>query len=311
VSVVRVEDELSRHATNQETVVTIGVFDGVHLGHRHLMERVKKRARETERLSGVVTFHPHPRRVLSEHTRLPYLTGLAERERLIHEQGIDLVVPLTFTHLLAGLSAREFMMLLRKYLNVRGLVIGPDFAMGRGRAGDAAALTVLGQERGFGVEVVPPLELEGRVVSSTAIRKSLAEGDMATANKLLARPFRIRGSIEKGVGRGRTIGIPTANVVVDIHLALPPDGVYVTRAYVDTQTYPSITNIGRRPTFDNGERTIEVHILDFEGDLYRQELAIDVIERVRPEMRFGSAGELKAQIERDIEKARQVLGEKK
>lgn len=310
MSVVRVEDELARHATNQETVVTIGVFDGVHLGHRHLMERVKTWARDKGRLSGVVTFHPHPRRVLSQHARLPYLTDLAERERLIREQGIDLVVPLTFTHLLAGLSAREFMMLLRKYLNVRGVVIGPDFAMGRQRVGDAAALTVLGQERGFDVEVVPPLELEGRVVSSTAIRKSLADGDMGVANKLLGRPFRIRGLVEKGVGRGRTIGIPTANLVVDPHLALPPDGVYVTRAYLGGKPHTSITNIGRRPTFDDGERTIEVHILDFDGDLYRQELTVDVIERVRPEIRFAGAGELKAQIGRDIQRARQVLGEK-
>jgi riboflavin kinase/FMN adenylyltransferase len=223
---------------------------------------------------------------------------------------VDLVVPLTFTTKLAALSAREFVLYLKKYLRMRGLVIGPNFALGRGREGNAAVLQALGRELDFTVEVVKPLTVEGSLVSSTAVRQALAKGDMNTVSRLLGRHFSLSGPVVGGAERGHHIlGFPTANIEVEPEQALPEDGVYATLGHVGGKVYQSVTNIGVKPTFGKGERTIEAHILDFSGELYGQKLTIELVERLRAEAKFAGPEELAAQIKQDVEQAKMVLKE--
>ena len=304
---MRAEDELRGFTPQRETVLTIGVFDGVHLGHQRLIDSLKREAATRDYLPGVVTFCPHPQQVLSPRTSLPQLTTLEERLRLIRELGIDLVVPLSFDQELAQLSARHFVALLQAHLKMRGLVIGPDFALGRNREGDVFSLHDLGKEVGFWVDVVSPGIINGDVVSSTAIRQALAKGDVAKANRLLGRSFALSGQVTHGDERGKQLGFPTANLTVPTIQALPEDGVYATRAYLGSHTYASVTNIGKRPTFGEGDRTVEVYLIGFNGVAYGKEIKIEIIERLRDEKRFPTPEDLKAQINRDVEKAMSIL----
>jgi riboflavin kinase/FMN adenylyltransferase len=304
---VQLISELSSFTPERETLLTIGVFDGVHLGHRHLISRLTRRATEGNFLSGVVTFNSNPKAVLSPKTKLARLTTLEGRVALLKNLGVDLVVPLTFTKEVAALSAREFVLYLKRYLKMRGLVIGPNFALGRGREGNVAALQSLGQELGFTVEVVRPLAVENTLVSSTAVRTALAHGDMKTATKLLGRYFSLSGPVAGGFARGHVLGFPTANLQLEPEQAIPEDGVYATLAHIGDKVYQSVTNIGVRPTFGKSDRTVEVHILGFEADLYGWELTIELVERLRAEMKFASPGELAAQIKQDVEQARSIL----
>jgi len=299
-----IEKELAEAAPQRETALTIGVFDGVHLGHLYLIEKLKQKATSENLLSGVVTFRHHPRLVLSPETNLTYLTSLSERIRLLRSLGVELIVTLSFTSELAQLRAREFVALLGRYLTMHVLVIGQDFALGRGREGSISNLQALAEELNFSVEVVPPRVWRGEVVSSTAIRQALTRGDMRRASELLGRRFRLAGQVVRGDERGKPLGFPTANIVPDPEQALPADGVYVTLAFLGQKVYRSVTNIGVRPTFDGGQRLVEVHLLDFEGELYGQELEIELVERLRGEIRFASAEELKAQIMSDVERTR-------
>jgi riboflavin kinase/FMN adenylyltransferase len=304
---MQIEAELAGFTPRQETVLTIGVLDGVHLGHQELIGYLRRQALLRDYLPGVVTFRNHPLDVLSPHTHLPRLTSLEERTRLLQGLGVELIVPLSFTPELAQLSARDFVALLQKHLKMRGLVIGPDFALGRGREGDISALHSLGKERGFWVDVIPPKVINGEVVSSTSIRQALAKGDTAKVKRLLGRTHALIGQVGHGAERGRQLGFPTANLEINSSQALPRDGVYATRANVAGHSYPSVTNIGTRPTFGEGERTVEVYLLDFEGTLYSQELRVELIERLRAEKRFSHPEDLKAQISRDVERARSIL----
>jgi riboflavin kinase/FMN adenylyltransferase len=302
-----IEEELARVAPNRETALTIGVFDGVHLGHQYLIQNLRQTAATENLLSGVVTFRHHPRLVLYPEVKLTYLTSLSERIRLLTDLGVELVVALSFSLELAQLGVREFVSLLQRHLKMRALVIGPDFALGRGREGDASALQALGQELNFMVEVVPAKLWQGEAVSSTAIRLALSQGDPRKVSQLLGRRFRLGGKVIKGDERGKVLGFPTANIAPDPEEALPADGVYATRAFVGQAVYKAVTNIGIRPTFGGGQRLIEVYLLDFEGDLYGQELEIELVECLRGEIRFASVEELKAQIVRDVEGARALL----
>jgi riboflavin kinase/FMN adenylyltransferase len=304
---VQLISELSAFTPERETLLTIGVFDGVHLGHRHLIRKLTQRAAEGNLLSGVVTFNSNPKAVLSPRTKLARLTTLEERASLLKSLGVDLVIPLTFTAEVAALSAREFVLYLKKYLKMRGLVIGPNFALGRGREGNAAALQSLGQELGFTVEVVKPLMVEGSLVSSTAVREALARGDMKTITKLLVRYFSLSGPVAAGVERGHILGFPTANIQLDPEQAMPEEGVYATLAHIGEKVYQSVTNIGVKPTFGKGERTVEVHILGFSGDLYGRRLTIELVERLRAEIKFAGPEELSAQIKKDVEQAKTIL----
>jgi riboflavin kinase/FMN adenylyltransferase len=300
------EKELAGLSPDKDMLLTIGVFDGVHLGHKYLISRLKELALKEGLASGVVTFRQHPEEVMSK-TKLPFLTDLKQRIALLKGEGVDAVIPLSFTPELAKLSAREFISLLQKNLRMRGLVVGPDFALGRNREGNTEALRRLGEEMGFSITVVPPVKIGGEVVSSTAIRQALAKGDMQRVQRLAGRPFRLQGRVVPGVGRGVKLGFPTANLEIEPEQALPPDGVYVSRTHLDSQSYPSVTNIGRRPTFDSNERLVEAYLLDYDGDLYGRELKIDILERLRGEKKFNTPEELKKQMAQDVERGRKWL----
>jgi len=306
-----VKEELAKYKPEKDTLLTIGVFDGVHLGHKHLISELKERARKQNLMSGVVTFRRHPQDVLSPKTRLPYLTDLEQRVNLLKNEGVEVVVALSFTPELAKLGVREFVSLLKEYLRMRGLVVGPDFALGRNRGGDVNTLRTLGKEINFSVAVVSPVMINGGVVSSTAIRKALADGNMKKVHNLIGRLFSLHGRVVSGTGRGRELGFPTANLGVSPGQALPADGVYATRAYISDKTYQSVTSIGTRPTFDGKERVVEVYILDYNGNLYGQELKIDVVERLRGEERFKTVDELKKKMAEDVKQGRAVLNSKK
>ena len=302
-----VEEELSKSVPEGNTALTIGVLDGVHIGHQALITKLKEKAAAQELMSGVVTFQHHPRLVFSPQSKITALTSLQERIRLLKNLGVAHVVTLSFTPDLSQLSAREFIVLIKRYLKMRALVIGPDFAMGKGREGDAQALTALGEELDFTVEVVPPVVWNGKVVSSTAIRGALSRGDVSKANELLGRRFALTGQVSKGDGRGRSLGFPTANLIADRNQALPADGVYAARVFYSGMTYQAVINIGLRPTFDGHHRLVEAHILDFTGDLYGRDITIELVGQLRGEEKFPSAEELKAQIIRDVAQAKSLL----
>ena len=305
---MQVEDELAQFSPPKETLLTIGVFDGVHLGHKFLISRVVNLAARQNLLSCVITFRQHPRDLLSPKTKLLYLCTVPERIQLLKNEGVDIVAALTFNRELAKLSARDFVILLQKHLKMRCMVIGPDFSLGRNREGNADTLRALGTELGFSVTIVAPKIINGEVASSTAIRQALADGNMEKVMRLLGRPFSLQGKVTRGENRGTILGFPTINLSVNSKMAIPPDGVYVTRAYVDGKKYQAMTNIGRRPTFgENNERTIESFILNYHQDIYGKEVTIEIIQRLREEKHFDSVEELKKQIAEDVKRGTAIL----
>lgn len=304
---MQVEEELAHVSSAKDTILTIGVFDGVHLGHQSLLSELKKQARQRNCLSGVITFKQHPQEVLSPQARLPLLTGIKEKAALLKGEGIDIVVTLSFTRELSQLRARDFLSLMIKHLRMKGLVIGTDFALGKDKDGNIGNLQELGQELGFTVTVVPPVKINGEVVSSTVIRKALASGDMQKVRKLMGHYPSVMGEVIPGEHRGTGLGFPTANIDADARRALPPDGVYATRAHINGKIYDSMTNVGSRPTFGAGKRLIEIYILDYKDDLYHHEIQVDFIDRLRDEKQFSNAEELKKQIAKDIKRGRAIL----
>jgi riboflavin kinase/FMN adenylyltransferase len=301
------EEELTAFSPEKDTLLTIGVFDGVHLGHQRLISELLKRAEQRHLLAGVVTFRQHPEDILAPGKSLPFLTDIKTRITLLQDEGIRFIVPLSFTKRLAGLAARQFIALLQKRLRMRGLVIGPDFALGRQREGNIEALRKLGKEMGFSLTIVPPLEINGEIVSSTAIRKAMADGDMKKVRELTGRYFSLHGKVVTGAGRGESLGFPTANLDVNSGQALPPDGVYAGLAHANGKTYRSMTNIGYDPTFGDNERTVEAYLVDYSGDLYGHELSVDFIARLRDEKKFKNAEELRKQVAEDIKMGRNIL----
>jgi len=306
----QIEKALAKLTPPRETLLSIGVFDGVHLGHQHLISHLLASARQRNLMSGAITFDRHPQTVLSPRHPLPWLNNLEDKISFLRRLGVELVAVLPFTQELAKISAGNFAQLLKKYLKMRGLVIGPDFALGKDREGDASTLKALGEEMGFTVEVIPPFVLNGIAVSSTAIREALAHGDVKQVQELAGRPFSLSSQVIPASGRGRKLGFPTANLDIKPEQALPSDGIYATIAYINHEPLPSVTNIGLRPTFGGDRRWVEVYLIDYRGQLYGQKLKIDFVDRLRDERRFENAEELKAQIRKDIEQARLVLTNK-
>ena len=307
---MQVEKELARVRPQQEMLLSIGVFDGVHLGHQRLLAHLRDEARSKNRLSGVVTFKSHPEVVLGGENKLLWLNDLETRISLLRNLGIDIVVALPFSSELSRLTARRFVQLLKEHLKMRGLIIGPDFALGRNREGNSEKLQILGEEMGFSVEVIPAVVIDGYVVSSSTIRQALARGDMKKVEKFIGRLFSLSGQVVSGDKRGRSLGFPTANLDLRPEQALPGDGVYATITHTDDDSLPSVTNIGVRPTFGGNQRLVETYILDFEGDLLGQKLTIDLVDKLRDEERFDTVEELKAQMIKDVAQSRQILNER-
>ena len=300
--------ELQRVSPGRASAVTVGVFDGVHRGHQHLVAVLLEQARREQLAAVAVTFNPHPRTVIQPGTVVTYLTSLEERVELLQGLGLDAVAVVPFSSETAQLSAADFCRLLTEELEMKLLVVGTDFGLGRNREGTPDALRPLGREMGFRVEVAPLLAEDGEKVGSSSVRLALAEGDVRRVARLLGRPFSLRGPVVGGDGRGRDLGFPTANIGLGLDRALPAYGIYVTRAYVRENSHQSCTSIGVRPTFDGGRNaTVETYIIDFDEDIYGQEIRIDLLERLRAEIRFDEVGALIAQMHRDIEDTREYF----
>lgn len=302
--------DLSSFQPDRGIALTIGVFDGVHLGHQHLIREVVRRARAAGRQAAVITFYPHPRLVLQPDMEPAYLTSLDDRVRLISALGVDLVATIRFTKDLAQLTPAEFLDLVTSHLKLEELVIGHDFALGKNRTGTLGNLQQLGRDRGFAVHGVGPFHVAGLTVSSTLIRQAIHHGDMEAAARYLGRYVAIEGEVIQGDQRGRTIGFPTANLTLPPKRIQPKTGIYVTETVVAGRTHGSVTNVGYRPTVNNRGFLIEANIFDFSGDLYGQTIRVDLIHRLRGEEKFNSLAELTAAIARDADQAREFLRNK-
>lgn len=304
-------DDLTKANLRQETILTIGAFDGVHRGHQALIGQVVARARGTDRLAALITFHPHPVVVLAPDRAPPYLTTPGEKVALLEGLGIDLVVLLPFDRGAAALPAREFMDSVCRYLRARELWVGADFALGRNREGDVSRLRELGQEFGFEVHAVEPVQGDEAVISSSRIRALLREGRVEEAARLLGRYPSLSGEVVVGAQRGRTLGFPTANLEVRRERAVPADGVYAVFATLGTERYPAVANVGVRPSFDNGKRIVETHIFDFARDIYGCDLVVEFVARLRDERRFEDIDDLVDQIAQDGAIGRRILDSKR
>ena len=290
------------------TVVAIGVFDGVHLGHRSVLERAVRTARERDALAVVVTFDPHPAKVVGRPVP-PVLTNLHRRAQLFAELGIDRMFVLQFTREISEWSPEEFVhRLLVDALHATHVIVGENFRFGHKQAGDVTVLRDLGEEGGFTVEAVPLLAGDSEPVSSTWIRGRIAEGDVAAAGRGLGRLYAVEGTVVRGDGRGRGLGYPTANVEAAEDSAVPADGVYVgwlVRA--DRTRLPAAISVGTNPTFDGTERRVEAYALDVDIDLYGEHVAIEFVDRLRGMVRFDSVDDLLVQMAQDVADTRRVL----
>lgn len=300
-----VRDDLRRAATSGAHALVLGVFDGVHRGHQLLVERLRTEAATRSLGSGIVTFHPAPITVLRPDIPFHYLTSLETRIELLRKTGVDFVSVVQFTTEVAQVSAEDFARMLVEDARMKLLLMGSDFAFGRGREGTVERLTEIGDSLGFEVVPIDLLESDEERVSSTRVREALVDGRMEDVSSLLGRPYSLRGPVLHGDERGRTIGFPTLNLGISADFTLPPNGVYVSRCEIAGGTYESCTNIGTNPTFLDGQQhRIETHLLDFEGDLYDRVAKVDLLRRLRSEVKFNGPGELVAQIRRDVEATR-------
>jgi riboflavin kinase/FMN adenylyltransferase len=292
-----------RQSSLGAAVVTIGSFDGVHAGHQYLINRLHAGGAELGAETAVVTFEPHPRCVL-EPARCPAsLTTLDEKLALFESLNVDHGIALAFTPEFARLTAAEFMERLANAMSVRRIVCGPDFGFGFRRGGNPEWL----REQGYDVEVVSPLELDGTELHSSEIRRLLEAGEIPRANRLLGRPFMLSGTVEHGAQIGRGLGYPTANLAVQLNKLVPGTGIYAVRVKSPFGEHGGALNIGHRPTFGGGRLTIEVYLLDFEGDLYGKQLQVSFVQRLRDEEKYESSAELAAAIARDVEETRRIL----
>ena len=290
------------------TWLTIGVFDGVHRGHQAILRQLVEGAHSAGSPAAVLTFARHPAEVLG-HRDLKCLTTSEERAELLGQLGVDAVISHPFDEHVAALSAAEFMRPVKERLGLSRLLIGYDFALGRGREGNASRLAEIGREMGYTVQVVEAVSDESGLISSTVIRKLVSVGDVADAAKMLGHSYSITGRVIHGTARGRVIGYPTANVEVPPGKLIPAFGIYACWAEVDGERYPAAISIGIRPTFDDDQRDVrvEAYLLDHESDLYEKTVKLEFVQRLRDEMKFPSVEALIAQIESDVAAVRSIL----
>lgn len=302
-------DSLQAIRLSQPAQVTIGVFDGVHVGHQHLIRELVARARASGHVTVVLTFFPHPAAVLRGITGRYYLTTPEIRAEQLKRLGVDVVITQHFNDDFRHIRAADYVDLLCQQIPMRELWVGERFALGYQREGTVSFLRELGARYGYTVHELELVTGEDQeAISSTRIRELLEAGDVKAAGDLLGRPFVVRGEVVQGDQRGRTIGFPTANLSIWDEQLLPPFGVYAGYASFDGSTYPCVTNLGVRPTFEGSQLRVESHLIDFAGNLYGKMLTVSFVERLRGEIKFPSIDALVAQIEEDVTVGRSVLG---
>lgn len=293
-----------------DSIVTIGVFDGVHLGHQSLIKRLVEQARESDCKSVLITFHPHPDKVLGDANERYYLTTPERRAELVLGLGVDIVITLPFDAEFRRLPAADFVRQLVTNLRIKELWVGTDFALGFRREGDIRFLKSQGELHGFEVmafELITARKSDV-LIRSSKVRELVRRGEVLKAKDLLGRAYSLSGPVVKGEQRGRTIGIATANVAVWSEQIVPANGVYATRAILDDVTYMAATNIGFRPTFSGAAVTVEAHLLDFDRNVYGENLELRFEKRLREERKFAGLDELIVQIHKDIAETKRLLG---
>lgn len=303
--VFRSIEEITEKLPN--AVVTIGNFDGVHLGHREIFRRVRREAAALGGVSLVISFAPHPLKVLGVKKDFRLINTYAEKELLMEASGIDYLLTIPFTAEFAAISAEQFVRdILVGTIGVRKLIIGYDYAFGKNRQGDVAMLRRMGDELGFAVDVLEPIASGGLVYSSTAVRRMIAEGDVRGVVRLIGRHFSVGGTVVHGRQRGKGLGFPTANLQTDKEL-IPKPGVYAVKVKVGDATFDGACNIGDNPTFGNGSLSIEVFIFDFDGDIYGRDVRLYFVDRIRDEVTFPNPEALREAISRDVARCREIL----
>jgi len=297
---------LANAAPDRETALTLGVFDGVHLGHCHLLKLLVQLTKPPL-IPLVLTFSNHPITVLRPGTFVGNITTPEQKVGLLKAQGIEAVVSLEFTEELSQISAHDFVSILFDSLGMRGLVVGPDTALGRNREGDLDFLKKCGDEMGFWLESAEPFSLDGSPVKSRLIRSSISQGDVAGSAKMLGRKYSVTSEVITGDQRGREMGFPTANLKMDYQTLLPNDGIYATWAVIDGVRYPSATSIGIRPTFNLTERLVEAHLIDFNQDIYGKQLGVEFVSKLRDQEKFSGMDELIEKMNQDVADSRAIL----
>lgn len=291
----------------KDTVVAIGIFDGVHIGHRRIISAAIREARRGRKESVIITFDPHPLKILKPHVSVPSIMSTSHRLRFISALGADRCRVIKFNRRFSGLTPRDFAgKVLAGRFRASKVFIGSNFVFGKGNAGDASSLKELGREYGFEVKVVPMVKVGGEVVSSTAIRRHIIRGRLDEAARMLGRPVNIYGTVVSGKRRGRLLGYPTANIDPH-HEAIPPAGIYAVWVRRGKKRYGGALFIGRRPTFGEKETVIEVHIFDFHGFIYREDIEVEFLRRLRGVRKFTDRVKLVEQIRRDDMLARKIL----
>jgi len=292
-----------------ESWLTIGSFDGVHLGHQEIIRHLVSEAHSREALAVAMAFFPHPAIVLGKRQNPLYLTTIEERAEIMGEMGVDVVITYPFDLQTANLSAREFIALLHEHIKFEGLCVGHDFALGKNREGNTEKLSLLGQEFGYQIELIAAVKNDDVIVSSSGIRTKILEGEIEQAMRFLGRHYRIKGKVIPGDGRGKTIGIPTANLEIWQEQAIPKTGVYAAWAKIRDRTFEAVVNIGVRPTFEpeTSLPRVEAHVLDFHEEIYGEEIILSFVARLRDERRFPNIEALVEQIRYDISRTKQLL----
>ena len=309
---MEIVQSIPNYDKSKESVITIGTFDGVHIGHKKILERVINHARKDGLQSIVLTFFPHPRMVLQQDSGLKLLNTLDEKITILEATGLDCLVIHPFTKEFSRLTAREFVEEnLVNRLAAKKIVIGYDHRFGRNRKADINDLQTFGLELDFKVDEIPAQEIDEVSVSSTKIRRALAAGDIGIANRYLGYPYMLTGTIEQGKGLGRRINFPTANLVIgEAYKLIPKNGVYVVQSRVGVTPYFGMMNIGMNPTVDGKNRSIEIHFFDLSEDLYGKTLRVDILQRLRDEQKFESIEALQAQLDKDKESALRYIHSK-
>ena len=301
--------DITTFTTQQPTVLTIGTFDGVHLGHQKIVERVVTTARQEGLLATVFTFFPHPRMVVQHDKGLKLIHTLEEKKQLLQQLGVDLLVVQPFNEAFAQLTAEEFVStILVQRLNVKKVIIGYDHRFGRNRTANIDDMRLFGKKYGFAVEEISVQEVDEVSVSSTKIREALNKGDVTTAEHYLGTPYSLTGRVVHGLKLGRTLGYPTANIqVTEDYKLIPKDGVYAVYSYIDGRKVYGMMSIGKNPTVEGKGASIEVYFFDFNGDLYDQKLTIEFVQYLREEQKFATIDLLKKQLQDDETAARKAI----
>jgi riboflavin kinase / FMN adenylyltransferase len=296
--------------STKKTILTLGTFDGVHIGHKKILERITQNTENGKYESLVLTFFPHPRMVLQEKSEIKLLNTIAEKSKLLEETGIENLVIHPFNESFSRLTAEEFVRtILVDQFHIQKIIIGHDHRFGRNRTANIDDLIAFGAEYGFEVEQISAQEIQDVSVSSTKIRKALDEGNIALANDYLGYAYFLSGEVVKGKQLGRTIGFPTANIhIEEDYKKIPKNGVYIVKTFIDNKTVFGMMNIGFNPTVNGQKQTIEVNLFDFDADIYGQKLEISLLEYIREEQKFGSVDLLKEQLNKDKNTALDFIG---